>query len=46
MGMSPEEILQTTEFVEAGITDPQQLQEIVKENYQEYKKEYEGENNG
>lgn len=41
MGMSPEEILQTPEFVEAGITDPQQLQEIVKENYQEYKKEYE-----
>ena len=29
MGMSPEEILQTTEFVEAGITDPQQLQEIA-----------------
>ena len=29
MGMSPEEILQTPEFVEAGITDPQQLQEIA-----------------
>jgi len=29
MGMSPEEILQTPEFVEAGITDPEQLQEAI-----------------
>ena len=27
MGMSPEEILQTPEFVEAGIVSPEQLQE-------------------
>jgi len=29
MGMSPEEILQTQEFVEAGITSPEQLQEAI-----------------
>jgi len=29
MGMSPEEILQTQEFIEAGITSPEQLQEAI-----------------
>jgi len=29
MGMSPEEILQTPEFVEAGIISPEQLQEAI-----------------
>ena len=29
MGMSPEEILQTPEFVEAGITSPEQLKEAI-----------------
>ena len=29
MGMSPEEILQTPEFVEAGVTDPEQLREAI-----------------
>ena len=29
MGMSPEEILQTQEFIEAGITNPEQLQEAI-----------------
>ena len=29
MGMSPEEILQTPEFVEAGITSPEQLKEAT-----------------
>jgi hypothetical protein len=29
MGMSPEEILQTPEFVEAGIVSPEQLQEAI-----------------
>jgi len=29
MGMSPEEIMQTPEFVEAGITSPEQLQETI-----------------
>ena len=37
MGMSPEEILQTPEFVEAGIVSPEQLQEDdVRDTYETF----------